>query len=220
MSAIGDALRAALERQPSHNPANQIPADWDDEGGVTKIEEARATPTKEPLNISRETFYFVRDNPGMTRQQIIEELSKRGHLGRTIGALLSTFLLQGMLNGSHAHGLYAASKEYAPPQSHAKFRKRQYDTTSPAALLRKTKRLAKALKEQRKKGVAVPLGKNTGGLQTLADEKAALYERQLSDKVEPPAVIKTVWSAQHALEGLSVLQARALYDELKKIFSN
>lgn len=36
--------------------------------------------------------------------------------------------------------------------------------------------------------------------------------------LQPEPLIKSVWTAKEALEGLNILQARELYDELKKIF--
>jgi hypothetical protein len=221
--ALNDAMRKAMETPPA---TTTIPADWDDEGGAAKIEEVK-TPKR--MNISKETFYFVKDNPGLTRRQIMDAMSQRGFLDRTIGALLSTFLLQGMLRGAHNTGLYTVNDKYTPPKAHAMFRKRAYDTMSPAALMRKNKRLAKALKEQRKQVTVVPRDNTTAGLQKLAENKRVLVDvRNKTTKVVTEAAqpvpqvepVKNGWSARDALDSLSVLQAREMYNELKKLFGD
>jgi DNA invertase Pin-like site-specific DNA recombinase len=56
--------------------------------------------------------------------------------------------------------------------------------------------------------------------------KAARVTRDIPVEVapapapEPASIIKSTWDAKTALEGISVLQARELYTELKNIFGN
>ena len=55
------------------------------------------------------------------------------------------------------------------------------------------------------------------GLSDLLPEKVQVPARlKRFENMEP--VTKPTWSAKETLDGLSVLQARELYDELKKIF--
>jgi hypothetical protein len=67
-------------------------------------------------NVTRVTFDFVRDNPGMTRVEVARELAKQGYKPGSVSSLLGQMLKQGMLRES-AHLLYATASEYAPLKS-------------------------------------------------------------------------------------------------------
>lgn len=88
-------------------------------------------------------------------------------------------------------------------------------------------RKLKAAQERAEKARAVKAAKKAAReqLDKMLEERGQNEERTgLRDLLPQPVVTtssyntKPTWSAQEALNGLSVLQARELYDELKKIF--
>ena len=145
-------------------------------------------------NVSRETFNYVRDNPGITRVKAMEDLTAKGYNPRSISALLSQMMAQGMLTGDTQTGMYTSQNEYTPVKAYKVFR-------APV----------KAAAPQRKKVIVTPLGKRKAGeAKTLKEKKEAL--------LKAPAAYTPEWSPRTVLDGLSVIQARAVYDELKKLF--
>jgi hypothetical protein len=88
----------------------------------------------------------------------------------------------------NAHLLYATANEYTPIKSSKKLKAMA----------------AKPQEQQRKKVVLV--SKRTGDVIGAAP------------KVEPTPQINSAWDAEVMLNNLSIKQARALYDELRKIF--
>jgi hypothetical protein len=67
-------------------------------------------------NVTRVTFDFVRDNPGMTRVEVAKELAKQGYKPGSVSSLLGQMLKQGMMRES-AYLLYATTNEYTPLKS-------------------------------------------------------------------------------------------------------
>lgn len=88
----------------------------------------------------------------------------------------------------NAHLLYATANEYTPIKSSKKLKAMA----------------AKPQEQQRKKVVLI--NKRTGEVVGAAP------------KVEPTPQINSAWDAEVMLNNLSIKQARALYDELRKIF--
>jgi hypothetical protein len=88
----------------------------------------------------------------------------------------------------NAHLLYATANEYTPIKSSKKLKAMA----------------AKPQEQQRKKVVLI--NKRTGEVIGAAP------------KVEPTPQINSAWDAEVMLNNLSIKQARALYDELRKIF--
>lgn len=88
-------------------------------------------------------------------------------------------------------------------------------------------RKLRAAQERAEKARAVKAAKKAAReqLDKMLEEKEQSEQRTGLRDLLPPSVATTsiyntkpAWSAQEALNGLSVLQARELYDELKKIF--
>jgi hypothetical protein len=88
----------------------------------------------------------------------------------------------------NAHLLYATANEYTPIKSS-----------------KKLKAMAEKPQEQPRKKVVL-INKRTGEVVSAAP------------KVEPTPQINSAWDAEVMLNNLSIKQARALYDELRKIF--
>ncbi len=68
-------------------------------------------------NVSRETFNYVKDNPGSTRKEIIAALEHRNFMEKSTSSLLSQMVRQKMVHITN--GLYYADiPEYIPIKTH------------------------------------------------------------------------------------------------------
>lgn len=230
-SSLKEALDAALKRaaeQRSNMPPPEIPQDWDDEGGAKEIAEVSTqqpkensmtqttTATNNPAaqkkpggprffqttnGVSRATFDFIKANPGLTRTEVIERLAAQGFSRSSTGSLTSQMTTQGMVYKDSGERLYAAQPEYTPVKSYA---------------VRRAQQLSQTIKRKEVKLVVKP-AKADEAPQTLAEKKAAI-PRGDAQAVPGTTPMAQEWSVEAALKGLSVLQAKALYDELKKVF--
>jgi hypothetical protein len=180
MPDIKTALEQALAKA---QPAPQLPADWDDEGGEAAIESI-TTKAKEATmprqrftttnNVTRATFDFVLNNPGKTRIEIARRLAEQGFAKGSTSSLLGQFIKQGQIAERNGF-LFAQQAEYKP--------------------LKASQRKPAVVEAPTPKAQAEPVA-----------------------KPEPAPQINAAWDAETLLNNLSIKQARALYDELRKIF--
>lgn len=192
-------LRTALETALSKaQPTPTIPAEWDDEQENTKVEVVNTQPSTDRTynfgvtnNVTRATFECVRDNPGQTRIAVTDTLEARGYKRTSVSALLRHMVLQGLVR-ENGGGLFAAQAEYTPI---------------------KTSLLKQAREKQIKKK---PGRKPAAQTPAPAPKPAGLAALPTAAPLPPGAMFKA--STSELLETLSVTQARALYDELRKIF--
>jgi len=147
----------------------------------------RALPQqfKPTNNVSRETFYYVRNNPQCTAKQICDALQTRGFNRASVGSLIAQFLKQDFISRDDNSRYTAVVNEYTPVKSTKKFRS-------------EGKRINKIVTKPKSAGIAA--------LQVDTTPKAV------------PTKVVTQWDADTIINNIGLKQARALYDELKKIF--
>jgi len=208
MPSLQDALQSALAQKSVmplpeatlNQPA--IPADWDDEGGAAVITETATTQPKEkPMkhlftatnNVSRETFNYVRDNPGCTRMQALHDMETRGFNRTSVSSILASMLAQGLAEGNST-GMRTIVDEYQPLKAPSAFRKQQQRLQEEKAARRAQRKQAKIVRRSK-----------------------PMVEENAPSLVLRPA--PGAWSPTDVLNGLSVIQAKAVYEELQKIFN-
>jgi hypothetical protein len=125
-------------------------------------------------NVSRATFEYVRDNPGVHRGGVVAALSAQGFNSKSTSSLLTQMVAHAMLRSDNG-ALYAVATEYAP------------------------------LKRRPRDKRPVPTA------------KAAKTPKHV-DPTPAPAPAPALASPLEILSTLRVLEAKALYDELRKIF--
>jgi hypothetical protein len=156
---------------------------------------------KPTSNVTRETYEFVRANPGLAQAVVAERLVERGFKEESVTSLCSQFVRQGMFaRDPDTRGLMAA-REYTPLKS-GKHRKN-----------------LPALRPEKKETVSVMKRKYTKKQQPQGI--AALTAPEVKEEAPraPAAIILSRnWTAQGVVDKLSVMQARQLYDLLKQIF--
>ena len=184
MPDLRTALETALSKAQT-TPA--IPAEWDDETTNTSITEVntmqtQSTDTKRVYfqttnNVTRETFNYVRDNPGLTRIYVAQALEKQGFKKASTTSLLGQMVKQGLMREHNGH-LFTTQSEYTPLKASARLAKTAAKATQPKPKVEtKVKRVAST---------------NT----LLAEE----------------------FDAEKFVDGMTLKQAKAVYDVLSKIF--
>ena len=139
-------------------------------------------------NVTRETFNYVRDNPFQARRQIKEALTRRGFKEGSIDALLTQMRNGGLIERTTNGQYVAKANEFHPVKLK--------DKVKPKAPAHKAKK-------------AEP---PSAGIAALAPDT------KQEAKPKTSIILNRGWTPEKAIENLNVVQARALYDELKRIF--
>lgn len=185
-----------------------------------KTMEKRVTTTQKIIDI-------IAANPGITSKKLYKLVEDKhhdipiGNVSSILTQLTNRYLLSREDSGELVQGkvIFAYT---AVPEDEAKARREEAERKLKAAQARMEKaRQVKAAKQAAREQLdkmleTAPLLEPRTGLSDLLPQ--AVPSVATTSVYNTPPVIKSVWSAKEALEGLSVLQARELYDELKKIF--
>ena len=144
-------------------------------------------------NVSRATFEFVRDNPGMSVDEITNALMARGFKANSVSSLCYQ-MMRVRLAVADANGkLTAVVREYAPIQANK----------------RRRKATAKAVK------VAKPVSKPEAAPAPTPRKYVQITNTRTGEVINPR---KEEWTAKSVIGNLSVYQAMSVYTELRKIF--
>lgn len=172
---------------------------------------AKAEPKPEPTpppkngrffattnNVTRETFNYVRDNPGVTRSKAVADLKAKGFLDGSVHSLLGQMVKQGLITEvGDDRRMTCVAKEYTP----LKGSKVIYRKPQPSKEEIKPKR-----KYTQRVGRSLPVD-------AVAVSPPAPMPVPLNSGLMDPT-----WTADQIMEHLSIKQARSLFDELKKVF--
>ena len=189
MPDIKTALQNALSKAASA-PTPQIPTAWDDEGADAAIE----TITTKAKEATMPKQYFQTTN-NVTRATFDYVKNNPGNTRTQIVAALAA---QGFKKGSTGSLLGQMSKQGLL---------REANGTMFAA-----KDEYIPLKTSRNKDQVKPVVK------PVAKKVQAKPRPTFIPPTEAPVQINAAWDAETLLNNLSIKQARALYDELRKIF--
>ena len=165
-------------------------------------------------NVSRETFNYVRDNPGSKRKEILTELEYKGFGRKSTAALLSQMSQNKMIHVTN--GLYYADiPEYVPIKTGKALKK-----AAEQAKVQAVKPKRKYTKRDTS-GIAALQAKIESIATPSSDAlDAAAYAMGGQHRIDKPFLTKLVRtkSPESIVENMNVLQARELYDYLKKLF--
>jgi hypothetical protein len=191
-------IRTALEKALSQT-ANAWAAD-DEAHQQTEPQQEKAmqetlekTDNRITTNVSRSTFYFVRDNPGLTAQQITTRLIAQGYKATSVTSLIGQMLRVRMIMADDAGRLSAVIKEYAPIQ-------------------------VKAMRAAARKPKSTPRTE-----QTPERKQVTLINTRTGEVLNPkpadePLALPTLPTADSVLANMSVGEAFRLYTRLKTMF--
>lgn len=220
MPDIQTALKTAISRTLQQ---------WDDDGEEspqasptinTTISNSLSTPSQNiqgiPMinqhkitnNVSRETFNYVKNNPGSTRMEIITALGHEGFGKSSVSALLSQMRRSAMAHDTN--GLwYADVNEYQPIKTERKKKKIALKKSAP-------KKTSTGLGALLKAKIENPLMPNPS--QDAMD--AAAYAMGGQVRVDRPVLTKLVrtQTPEQIIGNMTVYQAHDLYKHLKQMF--
>ena len=222
MPDIKTALQQALEKTRQQTIA-MTAMDWaaDDEAHQ-KIAPApvQTTPPKEnPMtvtvsattptpaapattNLSRTTFEYVRDNPGVKMDAVMAALEGRGFKGSSVSSLIYQMIKVRLIVADPNGKLTAVVSEYVPIQT---------------SMIRKRKAKAKD-KAKAKPVVAAGLASIAPVVTVDAPiqrKHIEIVSTRTGEIINPR---KEEWTVESVVDKLNVRQAMAVYDELRKIF--
>ena len=171
------------------------------------------TPAKPAsTNVSRSTFEYVRDNPGVKMDAVMTALEGRGFKGSSVSSLIYQMIKVRLIVADPNGKLTAVVSEYVPIQT---------------SMIRKRKAKAKdKAKAQAKPVLAAGLASIAPVVEApLPRKHIEIVNTRTGEIINPrptpvaaaPQMSMTL-DAETLLNNLSIVQARALYDELRKIF--
>lgn len=167
--------------------------EWSEPEVNTQTETHGRNTFPETNGSSRATSDYIRLNPGKTRLEVVTELVRQGYNRSTIYSLLVVMKRQGLVTDTNGR-LTANYTEYTPVKTHAAWVKAE---------------AAKAKSERRAAKKAA---------KTAAYEAHENYNPPATFEVEARVVPSPEFDAEAFANSLTLKQARAVYEELKKVF--
>ena len=146
-------------------------------------------------NISRTTFEFIRDNPGLTNQEVTDRLAVQGFKKTTISSLAYQMLRVRLIVADEEGKLTAVVREYVPIQTNLQRKRKIKPTAKPVQYV-----------------APVPTPrKHVEIVNTRTGE--VLNPRPVA---EPTPVVKE-WQPNDVIDTLTVHQAIALFKALRSV---
>jgi hypothetical protein len=145
-------------------------------------------------NVTRVTFDYIKLHPGTTSTAASRDLAKHGFKESSVTALMAQFVRAGLAVRDNNHGYRVTVDEYTPMKASAKYAKK----SSP-------KPKATANDHKRPQATA-PQNDGIAALQPEATSKRVVNTIVFG---KPP---------EEVVKHMNVIQARELYDYLKKVF--
>jgi hypothetical protein len=143
-------------------------------------------------NVTRETFNYIKNNPNKTTPEVCEALERLGFKESSVNSICAQLSKQGqVVKDGYTKRMVAVGNEYQPLKSASAFKA----LNAPKPALKVVKRREPP---------------QDAGLASIAPKEP--------DTSRSTIVLNRNWTAQGVVDKLSVMQARELYDLLKKIF--
>ena len=146
------------------------------------------TPFAIQNNVTRVTFDYIKLHPGTTAAAASKDLVKHGFKESSVTALMAQFVRAGLATRDNNHGYRVTVDEYTPMKASAKYAKKTVVKAKPAPKAR----------EPQNDGIA------------------ALHPEATSKRVVNTIVFGK--PPEEVIKHMNVIQARELYDYLKKVF--
>jgi hypothetical protein len=200
MPSLQEALQTAVQRQ-QHAALTQIIDAWEDDEPLPQLQpqpQEKQAMKNPPLNIttnvSRATFYFIRANPGLTKEEICKRLVDEGYKASSVTSLISQLRRTSQIE-PRDDKYYALMNDYVPINQVATRAMRKH-------------------KQQKAAAKSAPKSEGIAALHPVATPAPTPAPAPAYAPVVIPNEI------EHILNTLPIKQARALYDELHKVFGN
>ncbi len=148
------------------------------------------TPFAIQNNVTRVTFDYIKLHPGTTAAAASRDLTKHGFKESSVTALMAQFVRAGLATRDNNHGYRVTVDEYVPMKASVKYTKKAVVKAKPTP----------------KASTPAPQNSGIAALQPEATSKRVVNTIVFG---KPP---------EEVIKNMTVLQARELYDYLKKIF--
>lgn len=158
-------------------------------------------------NVSRTTFEYIRDNPGLTIEQVTSRLVAQGFKENSVSSLCYQMIKVRLVVADANGKLTSVVQQYAPIQT-TKRRRKVKAVKAPTPTPAKPERKQVTLVNTRTGEVLNP--KPAAGIAALPNQAAT------TASYATPAE----WTVDSVIGSLNVRQAMAVYAELRKIFGN
>ena len=191
---LAEQLRARL--------AERELAQWAEDDTAHKKMEVKKSPFQVTNNLCRTAYEQIRDFPA-TRKSVSDALKAKGYLIGSISAVIGQMIRQGVAQPDDEGVLHITTSEYTPLKSSATLRNREKKAKQKKIIVDVRKKTMRVVEER-------PVSSSVG---------AGIAAIPMRPK-DPPYPRPLPWSPREILEMMDVLQARAVYDELKKIFGD
>ena len=193
-------IQTALSNALTQNRVREIPSEWNDSNTTTKDINMTKHLFQPTNNVTRETFNFVRDNPGLKTKQIIERMAALGFNASSVGSLLGQLARSSLVALDRNTRTYRAiAAQYAPIK-----------VSTLKASREAEKKAARAAARAAKKAVQP------------TEPKVEDVVQPVVEKVSKPAPVAAptpkLLTAAQVLETLSIKEAHILYRELQTMF--
>ena len=143
-------------------------------------------------NVTRETFNYIKNNPNKTTAEVCNALAKRGFKEGSVTSICAQFSKQGqVVKDGYTKRMVAVGTDYIPLKSASAFKTQKPET-----------RVIKIVKREKPT--------QNAGLASIAPKEDTTRKAAL--------IFLNDFDPNDVVNKLSVVQARELYDLLKKIF--
>jgi hypothetical protein len=153
------------------------------------------TPFAIQNNVTRVTFDYIKLHPGTTAAAASRDLTKHGFKESSVTALMAQFVRAGLATRDNNHGYRVTVDEYVPMKASVKYTKKPKAPT----------KVKPATTNDHKRPQS-----------TASDGIAALQPEATSKRVVNTIVFGK--PPEEVIKHMNVIQARELYEYLKKIF--
>jgi hypothetical protein len=231
MPSLQDALLNAINKpvqQPAPTLRETLNA-WEQDDQPTTKEQTMPNPSPVVImssnkgrpvfgisnNVSRETFNYVRDNPGKPRKEVIKDLVAKGFKETSVSSLINQLTVANQITRGVGDVLVANVKEYIPIKAKdLKNLRASKQATKAKEILAK----AKAARAEKRAAKQAP---TAAAVKPVVEEPKQKYQPQEAAGIaalSPTTVPLIDLTAEKILDSMGVRQAKVLYAELKKIF--
>jgi len=152
------------------------------------------TPFAIQNNVTRVTFDYIKLHPGTTAAAASRDLIKHGFKESSVTALMAQFVRAGLATRDNNHGYRVIVDEYTPMKASAKYTKKVVKVKPATA------------NDHKRPQATAPQNDGIAALQPEATSKRVVNTIVFG---KPP---------EEVVKHMNVIQARELYDYLKKMF--
>ena len=221
-TALSNALKTTISSQLKNTINSQLKNtinDWEkDDMQATQQTQTSMNYVKgsKPFgitnNVTRATFDYMQKHPNLTSAEICADMEKLGYKESSVGSLLAQFAKQGLAERDDRGRYIVIVNEYRPLKAKKKHSK----------IVAKPVDVPKRKYTKRSEGIGALLKAKLESIPTPSQDAldAAAYAMGGQHRIDKPFLTKLVrtQSPESIVENLNVLQARELYDYLRKIF--